>query len=206
MNKHNPTTSAPLWPKDRGHSQWHELQLPICWTPQLVLGLGYGGREEGPPILRAGCELSVSFEVARTPGPWLSDQPSQKIFSVLQSPDPAWRAAKSKIQILSIYYHLGQKWRGDGNGGELKRLIPKAGEVKWQTLPSYQSLVFSIHVINVSCHLMPKATWFGSLVAYRVFLLLLLLLFSPAVNVYLLIIYFKQPSLDLKSPEASIFF
>lgn len=63
------------------------------------------------------CELSVKPRSGQDPR--FSDGPSQ-IFNSLQFPGSVLMAAKSKIQIMCIYYHCGQKWKGDGRrGGEV---------------------------------------------------------------------------------------
>jgi hypothetical protein len=77
-------------------------------------------------------------------------------------------AAKRKIQIIYIYYRCGQKWRGDGNRGGLrgwgglKKLIPKAGEVRWQTsaFPSASGVLHSYHKCLLSFDAKSNMIWF----------------------------------------------
>lgn len=69
-------------------------------------------------------------------------------------------AAKSKIQIMCIYYHCGQKWKGDGRGGS-EKVGSKAGEEKWQTaaFPSAAGVLHSCHKCLLSFDAKSNMIW-----------------------------------------------
>lgn len=165
-------------------------------------GLGEGRRRDSPLIqgVPVNCQ---STEGAG--GPRALGSLADPAFSNLQILCWWQQRAKPKLYVfIATAVRSGEvvvRRGGQGWKPYLKKLIHEGRGSKVADVCHFIGrLVFSIHVINVSCHLKPKATWFGSPVAYRVFLHFLFF----AVNVYLLMIYFKQPSLDLKSPEASI--